>query len=54
MRAASGSLDPGDFVSHTYALDEITEAFRTQMGRGRSLKVHVRPSPDAASGRSGE
>ncbi len=51
---AGGSLDPGDFVSHTYALDEITEAFRTQMDRGRSLKVQVRPSPDAVSGRSGE
>jgi 2-desacetyl-2-hydroxyethyl bacteriochlorophyllide A dehydrogenase len=51
---AGGSLDPGDFVSHTYALDEITEAFRTQMDRTRSLKVQVRPRPDAASGRSGK
>jgi 2-desacetyl-2-hydroxyethyl bacteriochlorophyllide A dehydrogenase len=40
---ASGALRPGDFVSHTYALEEIDEAFRTQMDGERSLKVHVRP-----------
>jgi 2-desacetyl-2-hydroxyethyl bacteriochlorophyllide A dehydrogenase len=51
---AAGSLDAADFVSHTYDLNEITEAFRTQMDRTRSLKVQVRPTPDAASGRSGE
>jgi len=50
-RLAAGSLDAGDFVSHTYALDEITAAFHTQMDRTRSLKVQVRPSPGAASGR---
>jgi threonine dehydrogenase-like Zn-dependent dehydrogenase len=49
----AGSLDAADFVSHTYHLDEISEAFRTQMDRTRSLKVQVRPSPGTASGRSG-
>jgi len=48
---ARGSLVPGDFVSHTYALDDIMQAFRTQMDRTSSLKVHVRPTPDTASGR---
>jgi 2-desacetyl-2-hydroxyethyl bacteriochlorophyllide A dehydrogenase len=42
---ASGALDPDDFVSHTYALEQITEAFETQMDAARSLKVQVRPQP---------
>jgi 2-desacetyl-2-hydroxyethyl bacteriochlorophyllide A dehydrogenase len=51
---AAGSLDAGDFVSHVYRLDQIAEAFRTQMDRTRSLKVHVRPGPDSTSDRSRE
>jgi threonine dehydrogenase-like Zn-dependent dehydrogenase len=41
---ASGTLRPADFVSHTYALEEIAEAFHTQMDGERSLKVQVRPN----------
>jgi (R,R)-butanediol dehydrogenase/meso-butanediol dehydrogenase/diacetyl reductase len=40
---ASGALRPADFVSHTFALEEITEAFLTQMDAERSVKVQVRP-----------
>lgn len=40
---ASGALDAGQFVSHTFGLDEITEAFLTQADATRSLKVLVRP-----------
>lgn len=51
---AAGSLDAGDFVSHTYDLDEITTAFRTQMDRTQSLKVQVRPNPDTTWAQPGE
>lgn len=40
---ASGAVDAAQFVSHTFALDEIAEAFRIQADARASLKVHVRP-----------
>jgi (R,R)-butanediol dehydrogenase/meso-butanediol dehydrogenase/diacetyl reductase len=40
---AAGVLRADDFVSHTYSLDQITEAFTTQMDAARSLKVQIRP-----------
>jgi 2-desacetyl-2-hydroxyethyl bacteriochlorophyllide A dehydrogenase len=40
---ASGILRAEDFVSHTYALNDIAEAFTTQMDAGRSVKVQIRP-----------
>jgi threonine dehydrogenase-like Zn-dependent dehydrogenase len=43
---ASGAVRADDFVSHTYALDQITEAFTKQMDSELSVKVQVRP--DAA------
>jgi 2-desacetyl-2-hydroxyethyl bacteriochlorophyllide A dehydrogenase len=50
---AGGAMEPGDFVSHTYALDEITQAFHTQLDRTCSLKVQVRPRPGIAQARPG-
>jgi 2-desacetyl-2-hydroxyethyl bacteriochlorophyllide A dehydrogenase len=40
---ASGELRAEQFVSHSFPLDQITEAFRTQMDAGVSLKVQVSP-----------
>jgi 2-desacetyl-2-hydroxyethyl bacteriochlorophyllide A dehydrogenase len=42
---ADGRLRAPDFVSHTFALDEIAQAFTTQMDADRSVKVQVRPTP---------
>lgn len=41
---AKGALRPTDFVSHTFPLEQITEAFHTQMDAERSVKVQVRPA----------
>jgi threonine dehydrogenase-like Zn-dependent dehydrogenase len=46
---ARGDLDALAFVSHTFALDQIDEAFRVQMDPARSLKVLVEPGPGASS-----
>ena len=39
----SGDVDPTVFVSHTFALPEFEQAFRTQLDRDVSLKVMVKP-----------
>lgn len=39
----SGALRADAFVSHTYPLERIAEAFSTQMDAARSLKVQVHP-----------
>lgn len=44
---ASGKVDTEMFISHTFYLEEIDEAFRVQMDASRSLKVLVRPSTSA-------
>jgi 2-desacetyl-2-hydroxyethyl bacteriochlorophyllide A dehydrogenase len=41
---AEGRVNPDDFVSHTFALDDIDEAIRTQADVHRSLKVLVQPA----------
>ncbi len=49
---ASGELRSEQFVSHSFPLEQITEAFRTQMDAGASLKVQVSPRrhhPEPAS-----
>ena len=43
---ADGRLRAQDFVSHTFALNEIAEAFTTQMDADRALKVQIRPASD--------
>jgi len=40
---ASGALRAEDFVSHTYGLEQVTDAFRTQMDAERAIKVQARP-----------
>jgi threonine dehydrogenase-like Zn-dependent dehydrogenase len=40
---AHGRLRAADFVSHTFGLDEISDAFAAQMDIERSVKVQVRP-----------
>jgi 2-desacetyl-2-hydroxyethyl bacteriochlorophyllide A dehydrogenase len=40
-----GALRAEQFVSHTYALEQIGAAFATQLDAERSLKVQVRPTP---------
>jgi 2-desacetyl-2-hydroxyethyl bacteriochlorophyllide A dehydrogenase len=41
---AEGRLDPDLFVSHTFPLSDIEEAFRTQADVNRALKVLVQPA----------
>jgi Zn-dependent alcohol dehydrogenase len=36
-----GSLDAEQLISHTFALEQIQEAFTTQADAGRSIKVAV-------------
>lgn len=38
-----GDVDPSLFVSHEFSLDDVEEAFRTQLDRELSLKVLVTP-----------
>ena len=38
-----GDVDPAQFISHEYGLDEYEQAFRTQLDRDVSLKVLVSP-----------
>jgi 2-desacetyl-2-hydroxyethyl bacteriochlorophyllide A dehydrogenase len=40
---ADGRLRAQDFVTHTFGLDDIDEAFHTQMDAERAVKVQVRP-----------
>jgi 2-desacetyl-2-hydroxyethyl bacteriochlorophyllide A dehydrogenase len=40
---ASGAVDPDEFVSHSFGLDDVELAFRTQMDTARSIKVLVTP-----------
>jgi 2-desacetyl-2-hydroxyethyl bacteriochlorophyllide A dehydrogenase len=40
---ADGRLRASDFVSHTFALEQIADAFAVQMDAGRAVKVQVRP-----------
>jgi len=42
-RLADGSVEPEAFVSHTFPLAEIVDAFRVQAGRDDALKVLVVP-----------
>jgi 2-desacetyl-2-hydroxyethyl bacteriochlorophyllide A dehydrogenase len=43
---ADGRLRAQDFVSHTFQLNEIADAFQTQMDAERAIKVQVRPAPE--------
>jgi 2-desacetyl-2-hydroxyethyl bacteriochlorophyllide A dehydrogenase len=40
---AAGDVEPARFVSHSFALDDIEDAFRTQLDKDSSLKVMVTP-----------
>jgi 2-desacetyl-2-hydroxyethyl bacteriochlorophyllide A dehydrogenase len=40
---SSGTLRAEEFVSHTFSLEDVDSAFRTQMDPEQSLKVQVRP-----------
>ena len=42
---ADGKVDPAPLITHTFALDEIGDAFRAADGRGQfgSVKVLVQP-----------
>jgi 2-desacetyl-2-hydroxyethyl bacteriochlorophyllide A dehydrogenase len=42
---SAGTLRAEEFVSHTFSLDDVDSAFRTQMDPEQSLKVQVRPGP---------
>jgi 2-desacetyl-2-hydroxyethyl bacteriochlorophyllide A dehydrogenase len=44
---AEGVLDAADFVSHTYPLDDIDQAFRMQTDSRRAIKVLVEPARDS-------
>jgi threonine dehydrogenase-like Zn-dependent dehydrogenase len=39
----SGDINPDNFISHEFGLDDFERAFRTQLDREVSLKVMVRP-----------
>jgi 2-desacetyl-2-hydroxyethyl bacteriochlorophyllide A dehydrogenase len=48
---AEGRIDPEPFISHTFALDDIEQAFRTQADAQQAVKVLVQPHhPDQSQG----